>query len=71
MDDEETYKGAVKLIDGAVMGFLEALATKEVKLAVADLLRLLDLRKQLLCDELREVRVQWVESNPAPLAINP
>jgi hypothetical protein len=64
---EGTNQSAVMLIDVAVAGFLKALADKEVKLAVPDVLRLLELRKQMAYDELREVRVRWVESNPAPL----
>src|SRR5579859_5027986 len=68
MDDPETYGNAVTLIDQAVNAFLNALADKQVKLAVADVLRLLDLRKQLAHDEIREVRATWVDSDPAPFA---
>jgi hypothetical protein len=70
MDDQGTNQVAAALIDVAVSGFLNSLAEKEVKLTVVDVLRLLDLRKQLAQNELREVRVRWVESNPAPFAIN-
>ena len=70
MDGKEIPLWSGELIDEAVQGFLETLSAKEVKLTVTDTLRLLDLRKQLTRDELREVRVRWVESNPAPLAIN-
>jgi hypothetical protein len=71
MDDERMNQGAAESIDEAVSSFLSALVAKEIKLAVADVLRLLDLRKQLLCDELGEVTVRWVASNLDPLAINP
>jgi hypothetical protein len=70
MDEQATPDGAVALIDQAVTRFLQALGGAEVKLAVADALRLLDLRKQLAFDEIREVRARWVESNPAPFVIN-
>ena len=70
MDDQGAPSGAVAKIDAAVAGYLEALQTKEVKLNVGDVLRLLDLRKQLASNEIREVRVRWVESNPDPFAIN-
>jgi hypothetical protein len=70
MDGERRLEGTGELIDGAVKGFLTALTANEVKLTVADVLRLLDLRKQLAHEELREVRVKWVESNPAPFVIN-
>jgi hypothetical protein len=53
-------------IDNAVMKFLTTLATREVKLSVSDVMRLLDLRKELAHDEIREVRVKWVESKQAP-----
>lgn len=70
MDEQEKSHGDVAQIDGAISRFLDALAQNEVKLAVADVLRLLDLRKELGINEVREVRVRWVESNPAPFAIN-
>ena len=51
-------------IDNAVMNFLTTLATKEVRLSVSDVMRLLELRKELAHNEIREVKVQWVESKP-------
>ena len=68
MDDRRTLEGSGELIDEALQGFLLTLKEREAKLTVCDTLRLLDLRKQLAHDELREVRVRWVESNPAPAA---
>jgi hypothetical protein len=52
-------------IDNAVMKFLTTLAKNDVKLSVADVMRLLDLRKELAHNEIREVRVKWVESKQA------
>jgi hypothetical protein len=69
MEVQGTSEGAVGLIDAAVNSFLDALRDKKVKLGVADVLRLLDLRKQIAHDRVREVKVRWVESKPAPRAI--
>jgi hypothetical protein len=54
--------GNAAQIDNAVMKFLTTLAANEVKLSVSDVMRLLDLRKELAHNEIREVRVKWVES---------
>lgn len=70
MDGQGKNEGVAELIDAVVNEFFNTLAKKEGKLSVADVQRLLDLRKQLAQDELREVRVKWVASNPAPFAIN-
>ena len=73
MDEQKTNVSVTKLIDQAINKFLGALAGKEipeVKLVVADVLRLIDLRKQLATEEIREVRIRWVESEPAPFVIN-
>jgi 2-polyprenyl-6-methoxyphenol hydroxylase-like FAD-dependent oxidoreductase len=70
VDDQETSKNAGSLIDDAVHNFLTALAAQGVKLSVADVMRLLDLWKELARNEIREVRVRWVDSNPAPFVIN-
>jgi hypothetical protein len=70
MDDQVTEKSVVSLIDQAIARFLAGLDKNEVKLAVADAQRLLDLRKQLAQDEIREVKVTWVESNWAPSVSN-
>jgi hypothetical protein len=70
MDDYGAPESAVTFIDDAIQKFLTTLGTQDFKLTVADVLRLLELRKQFAHDELREVRVRWVDSNPAPFAIN-
>ena len=66
MDDNGKQSDAVSTIDHAVNRFLADLESEAVKLSVADVQRLLELRKQLAQDEVREVRVRWVESSPAP-----
>jgi len=68
--DQETNRSAVQHIDAAVLTFITGLGNKETKLSVSDVMRLIDLRKEVAHDELREVRVTWVESNPGPFAIN-
>lgn len=70
MEQENTRQSAVELIDQTVNEFLTRLKNKEMKLTVSDLLRLLELRNQLARDEVREVRVKWVESSPEVFAIN-
>ena len=70
MHDQVTPVWSGELIDNVVREFLVGLKEKEAKLTVSDTLRLLDLQKQLAHQELREVRVRWVEYNPDPLASN-
>jgi len=62
MNEQEMRESAVESIDGAIKTFLAGLKTKDGKLGVTDVLRLLDLRKELAKDEVREVKVTWVES---------
>lgn len=71
MDGEEAHQSAVALIDRVLDNFLVDLEKKEIRLTVADVLRLIDLRRQLAHNELSEVRVTWVESNAAPSVTNP
>ena len=63
MDDQET-RGKERLSDKAVTGYALFLALKEVALQVTDLRGLLNVRKQVASDEVREVRVTWVDTNP-------
>jgi hypothetical protein len=64
MEQEGIYQGAIEKIDSAVHKFLDSLAT--TKLNTADILRLLELRKELVLDATREVIVKWVESDRVP-----
>ena len=70
MDEQGTDKSAVEQIDQAVQGFLAKLGSEETRLSVGDVMRLMELRKELARDQVREVKVTWVESNPDPFAIN-
>jgi hypothetical protein len=70
MTEQEMIEGTTEMIDRAIESFLGGLSKQEVKLSVGDIVKLLDLRKELARNEVREVRVQWVESNPAPSVIN-
>jgi hypothetical protein len=58
------------IIDGAISNFLAGLGKKNLKLSVTDVMRLMDLRNQLEREQVREVRVTWVESNPELSATN-
>jgi hypothetical protein len=69
MNDELKGERA-ELIDNAIDNFLNALSINEAKLSVGDVARLLDLRKEFARDEIREVRVKWVDFNQAPFVIN-
>lgn len=64
MDDRTTKSetGNMEKIDSAINKFFESLEGSEKKLSVADAIRLLELRKQLASEAIREVTVTWVES---------
>jgi hypothetical protein len=68
MDDHDIPRVDTKIIDEALGCFFGSLAKGEVKMIVADALRLLELRKQLAQEEIREVKVKWVEPEAAPFA---
>ena len=67
MDDSE--RPSTRSIDKALAKFLKSLEEGGVKLIVADALRLLELRRELARQEIREVKVTWVEPKPAPYVI--
>ncbi|HEY3838742.1 MAG TPA: hypothetical protein VGL72_19325 [Bryobacteraceae bacterium] len=69
MDDCKAPRPGTASIDAALAGFLESLEEGGVKLSVSDALRLLELRKQLAQEEIREVKVKWVEPRLAPFVI--
>lgn len=68
MEDQAAPRCDVAAIDAAMGQFMKSLSEGGVKMIVADALRLLELRKEIAQEEIREVRVEWVESNPAPFA---
>ena len=43
--------------------FEEQLANKETRISVADYLRLLQMQRELESDQVRDVKVTWVETN--------
>jgi hypothetical protein len=70
MDGQGTLDGAADKIDIAIAGYLDSIENNEIKLNAGDVLRLLDLKKHVVTEQLREVIVRWVESDPDLSAIN-
>jgi hypothetical protein len=52
-----------RLVRKAIERIEEKLGTDAIKPTLADLVRLLQIEKELDADEPREVRVRWVESD--------
>jgi hypothetical protein len=67
-DQKQESKSSLNTIDEAIKSFFEDLKNKEKKLSVSDAIRLLELRKQLASEQIREVKVTWVESSKSPFA---
>ena len=70
MNNWETGEDAGKPSENAVVGVFGFLAMKDLSLGVRDVRGLLNVRKQLSSEEIREVKVTWVDSSPDPSAIN-
>ena len=63
MDETNTETGNdIEVINTAIRSILDGLKNNESKLSVSDLVRLLDARKQLASDSVREVKVTWVDT---------
>ncbi|HUE05637.1 MAG TPA: hypothetical protein VMR62_39205 [Bryobacteraceae bacterium] len=60
----EQQKHRARIVRKAIENIETRLGTQEIKPTVADLVRLLQIEKELETDEPREVRVRWVESEP-------
>jgi hypothetical protein len=60
--DDETMKA----VDEAVQTMLSKLQDKELKLSVSDLVRLLQLQKELKADQPRDITVKWVNGWDEP-----
>jgi hypothetical protein len=62
--------GTIKAVDEAVQTMLSKLQDKELKLSVSDLVRLLQLQKELKAGQLRNITVKWVNGwdEPKPAA---
>ena len=67
-DEKQESKSSLNTIDEAINAFFEDLKNKDKKLSVSDAIRLLELRKQLASEQVREVKVSWVESSKSPSA---
>ena len=67
-DEKQESKSSLNTIDEAINAFFEDLKNKDKKLSVSDAIRLLELRKQLASEQVREVKVTWVESSKSPFA---
>jgi hypothetical protein len=59
----EQQKHRAHIVRKAIESIEEKLGTPEMKPTLADLVRLLQIEKELGADEPREVRVRWVESD--------
>ena len=57
----EQQKHRARIVRKAIENIETRLGTQEIKPTVADLVRLLQIEKELETDEPREVRVRWVE----------
>jgi len=68
LNDQETRGGPEAPIESAVRGPFGFLALKDHVLATKDIRGLLSVRKQLASEEIREVKVTWVDSSPDPFA---
>ena len=56
-------KGSVaEAVSWAVAAMTEKLKNGEMKPTVAEFIRLLDLQKELLADDIRHIKVTWVDS---------
>jgi len=59
----EQRKHRARIVRKAIESIEAKLGTPEMKPTLADLVRLLQIEKELDADEPREVRVRWVESD--------
>ena len=69
MNDQKTRAGDTP-IDNSFGGVFCFLALKDLSLGVRDMRGLVNVRKQLASEEIREVKVTWVDSKPDPSATN-
>ncbi len=61
----ERQRNRARMVRKAIASIEERLGTREVGPTLADLVRLLQIEKDLDAEEPREVRVRWVETKPA------
>jgi hypothetical protein len=70
LNEQETRGDGETPIDNSVCGVFGVLALKELTPGLRDVRGLLNVRKQMATEEIREVRVTWVDSKPDPSATN-
>jgi hypothetical protein len=58
----EQQKHRARIVRRAIESIEEKLGTEAMKPTLADLVRLLQIEKELDAEEPREVRVRWIES---------
>jgi len=54
-------KRRARIVKKAIESIEEKLGTEAMKPTLADLVRLLQIEKELVADEPREIRVRWIE----------
>ncbi|HTT65837.1 MAG TPA: hypothetical protein VMG35_28500 [Bryobacteraceae bacterium] len=59
----EQQKHRARIVRKAIESIEQKLGSDDMKMTLADLVRLLQIEKELDADEPREVRVRWVESD--------
>jgi hypothetical protein len=59
----EQQRHRARIVRKAIESIEEKLGTEVMKPALSDLVRLLQIEKELNADEPREVRVRWIEPN--------
>lgn len=57
----EQQKRRARIIKKAIQSIEDQLGTDAVRPTLADLVRLLQIEKELVADEPREIRVRWIE----------
>ena len=70
MNDQETREEAGTPIDNTVSRAFSFLSLKDDTFGIRDVRGLLNVGKQLASEEIREVKVTWVDSNPDPSVTN-
>jgi acetoin utilization deacetylase AcuC-like enzyme len=58
----EQRKRRARIVKKAIESIEEKLGTEAMKPTLADLVRLLQIEKELVADEPREIRVRWIDA---------
>jgi hypothetical protein len=70
LNDQETREEVGTPIDNTVSSVFSFLSLKDNTFGIRDVRSLLNVGKQLASEEIREVKVTWVDSNPDPSVTN-